>query len=320
MEHLGALNAFVQTADAGSFAGAAARMGLSPSAVGKAVARLEARLGVRLFHRSTRSLTPTAEGALFLDRCRRVFCEIEAAELELSQTRQVPRGRLRVSMPLIAMLMMPPVTAFMRAYPEITLDLDFTDRLVDVIDEGFDVVVRTGEARDSRLMMRRAGGFAHRIVASPHYLAEYGTPTRPEDLLDHRCHHHRYPSTGRLQRWPLIRDGVDLDLTLPVHSVSNTMEPQLCIAESGLGFVCVPDFAVRAQLRRGTLVGVLDDCLRADGAFHILWPASRHPSPKVAAFVAFMADNLLRGAGDSAVHTPALRLDGPLPGGPLTRG
>jgi DNA-binding transcriptional LysR family regulator len=296
MEHLGALNAFVQTADAGSFAGAAAKLGVSPSAVGKAVARLEARLGVRLFHRSTRSLTPTAEGALFLDRCRRIFCEIEAAELELSQTRQAPRGRLRVSMPLIAMLMMPPVMAFMRAYPEIRLDLDFSDRLVDVIDEGFDAVIRTGEARDSRLMMRRAGGFAHHIVASPAYLAAHGTPQVPEDLLGHACHHHRYPSTGRLERWPLVRDGADCDLDLPVASVASTLEPQICLAESGFGLVCVPAFAVQRQLRCGTLVSVLEPNLRAVGAFHILWPASRHPSPKVAAFVSFMADNLLREA------------------------
>ena len=123
MEHLGALNAFVQTADCGSFAGAAARLGVSGSAIGKAVARLEERLAVRLFHRSTRSLTLTAEGALFLDRCRRIFSEIEAAELELSQIRQAPRGRLRVSLPLIGMLMMPAVMAFMRAYPEIELEI-----------------------------------------------------------------------------------------------------------------------------------------------------------------------------------------------------
>ncbi|WP_237347237.1 LysR family transcriptional regulator, partial [Xanthobacter agilis] len=107
MEHLGALNAFVQTAEAGSFAAAAIKLGISASAVGKAVARLEERLGVRLFHRSTRSLTLTPEGELFRDRCRRIFCEIEAAELELSQTRAAPRGKLRVSLPLIGMLMMP---------------------------------------------------------------------------------------------------------------------------------------------------------------------------------------------------------------------
>lgn len=294
MEHLGALNAFVQTAEAGSFTAASTKLGVSASAIGKAVARLEERLAVRLFHRSTRSLTLTVEGALFLDRCRRIFCEIEAAELELSQTRQAPRGRLRVSMPLIGMLMMPAVMAFMRSYPEIELDLDFTDRIVDVIDEGFDVVIRTGEARDSRLMMRRAGGFSHRIVGSPDYLAARGTPKTPQDLIGHACHHHKYPSTGRLERWPLTEGGDDIEVALPVTSVASTLEPQICLAEEGFGLACLPQFAIHAQLRRGSLVSVLEDHLRDVGAFHILWPASRHPSPKVSAFVSFMAEILLR--------------------------
>ncbi|WP_454916622.1 LysR family transcriptional regulator [Xanthobacter sediminis] len=294
MEQLGALNAFVQTAEAGSFAAAAIKLGISASAVGKAVARLEERLGVRLFHRSTRSLTLTPEGELFRDRCRRIFCEIEAAELELSQTRAAPRGKLRVSLPLIGMLMMPAVMAFMRAYPEIELDLDFTDRLVDVIDEGFDAVVRTGEARDSRLMMRRVGAFSHRIVGSPDYFAAHGVPKVPEDLAGHACLHHKYPSTGQLERWPLARDGVDIDMALPVTLVASTLEPQICLAEEGFGLVCLPQFAVRTQLSRGTLVSVLDEFIRDVGAFHILWPASRHPSPKLSAFVSFMAENLLR--------------------------
>ena len=106
---------------------------------------MEERLGVRLFHRSTRSVTLTAEGTLFLERCRRIFSEIEAAELELSQTHEAPRGTLRVSLPLAGMLMMPTLVAFMRAYPEIMLDLDFSDRVVDVIEEGFDAVVRFAE-------------------------------------------------------------------------------------------------------------------------------------------------------------------------------
>ncbi|MGY2052479.1 LysR substrate-binding domain-containing protein [Methylobacterium sp. JK268] len=294
MEHLGALNAFVQTAEAGSFAAAAVKLGLSASAVGKAVARLEERLAVRLFHRSTRALTLTPEGARFLDRCRRIFGEIEAAELELSQSRAAPRGTLRVSLPLVGMLMMPAVMAFMRAYPEITLDLDFTDRMVDVIEEGFDAVIRTGPARDSRLMMRRAGAFSHRIVAAPDYLAARGTPAVPEDLLGHACLRHRYPSTGRLEPWPLIGDGADLDL--PVAVVASTLEPQICLAEEGFGLACLPVFAIRRQLRSGALVSVLEDHLRDVGAFHILWPASRHPSPKLSAFVSFMGENLLRDA------------------------
>ena len=144
IDKMAGLSAFLQAAETRSFVAAGRQLGVSASAIGKAVVRLEERLGVRLFHRSTRSITLTPEGSLFRDRCRKIVCEIEAAELELSQTREAPRGKLRVSLPLIGMLMMPAVMAFMRAYPEIELDLDFTDRLVEVIDEGFDAVIRTG--------------------------------------------------------------------------------------------------------------------------------------------------------------------------------
>ena len=134
MDSLGSLNVFVQAAEARSFTVAGRQLGVSSSAIGKAVARMEERLGVRLFHRSTRSVTLTAEGSLFLERCRRIFSEIEAAELELSQMHEAPRGTLRVSLPLVGMLMMPTLVAFMRAYPEIMMDLDFSDRVVDVIE------------------------------------------------------------------------------------------------------------------------------------------------------------------------------------------
>ena len=292
IDQMAGLSAFLQAAETRSFVAAGRQLGVSASAIGKAVARLEERLGVRLFHRSTRSITLTPEGSLFRDRCRKILCEIEAAELELSQTREAPRGKLRVSLPLIGMLMMPAVMAFMRAYPEIELDLDFTDRLVDVIDEGFDAVIRTGEAQDSRLMTRKLGTFSHRIVASPDYLAARGTPLNPEDLAQHACHHHRFPSTGKLERWPLRRDGSEIVIELPVTSVASTLEPQIYLAEEGFGLACLPLFAVRRQLERGTLVSVLDAYIADVGAFHILWPASRHTSPKIAVFVAFMAKTL----------------------------
>ena len=141
---------------------------------------MEERLRVRLLHRSTRSITLTAEGALFLEHCRRIFSEIEAAEIELSQTHEAPRGTLRVSLPLIGILMMPTLVAFMRAYPEIILDLDFSDRVVDVIEEGFDAVVRFAEISDSRLMSRALGTYRRRLVAAPAYLAGCeGCPSDP---------------------------------------------------------------------------------------------------------------------------------------------
>lgn len=176
MESLNGIAFFVQAAETRSFSQAGRSLGVSSSAVGKGVSRLEERLGVRLFHRSTRSITLTAEGALFLERCRRILCEVEAAELELSETLEAPRGRLRISLPLVGMLVMPALTAFMRRYPAIELDVDFTDRLVDVVEEGFDVVMRTGDPIDSRLMSRPLGGYRLQLVASPGYLACRGTP------------------------------------------------------------------------------------------------------------------------------------------------
>ena len=175
-DSLGALNVFVQAAETRSFTAAGRQLGISSSAVGKAVARLEERLGVRLFHRSTRAITLTPEGSLFLERCRRIFCEVEAAELELSRTRAHPRGVLRVSLPVVGMLMMPTLSAFMHAWPDIELDLDFSDRLVDVIEEGFDAVIRTGEASDSRLMTRVLGTFGYRLVGAPAYFEKTGRP------------------------------------------------------------------------------------------------------------------------------------------------
>lgn len=300
MDSLGALNAFVQAADARSFTLAGRQLGVSSSAIGKAVARLEERLGVRLLHRSTRSITLTPEGALFLERCRRIFCEVEAAEAELAQTRGAPRGKLRVSLPLAGMLMMPTLSAFMRAYPEIELDLDFTDRLVDVIDEGLDAVVRAGEVKDSRLMSRALGTFRFRLVASPDYLASRGVPQTPGDLLSHACLQHRYATNGKLEPWPLrseggggVRNGDRRgSLDLPATAVANTIEPLIFMAEQGLGIACLPDFAIRRRLEEGRLVAVLDGHLEHEGTFRILWPSSRYLSPKLRVFVDFMAQNL----------------------------
>jgi DNA-binding transcriptional LysR family regulator len=292
MDRLGSLNVFVQAAESRSFTAAGRQLGVSPSAVGKAIARLEERLGVSLFHRSTRSVTLTTEGTLFLDRCRRIFGEIEAAEQELAQSIDAPKGRLRVSLPLVGMLLMPAINEFIDAFPQIELDLDFTDRMVDVIDEGFDVVIRTGEVSDSRLMMKVVGSFTHIAVGSPDYFQRRGRPETPQDLLRHACLHHRFPSTGKLERWPLSTDGEELTLELPSRAVASTLEPLISMAERGLGLACVPRFAVRRPLAEGKLQTVLDAHFHNPGVFRVLWPSSRHQSPKIKAFVDFLAKRL----------------------------
>ncbi|HEY0120521.1 MAG TPA: LysR family transcriptional regulator [Rhizobium sp.] len=294
MDNIAALNVFVIAAETRSFVRAGEVLGVSSSAIGKTMARLEKRLGVRLFHRNTRNIAITAEGIMFLERCRRIFSEIEAAEQELSQTIAAPRGWLRVSLPLAGMLFMPTITKFMRAFPEVMIDLDFTDRLVDVIEEGFDVVVRTGEIIDSRLMVRTLGRFSHRVVGAREYFDRFGIPKVPEDLSAHLCLHHKYPSTGKLERWPLRYDAGAGKLELPVSSMASTLEPLINMAEAGLGVACLPLFTIGRQIADGTLVSVLSDHVEDVGEFRVLWPSSRQLSPKIQAFVKFMAENLFR--------------------------
>ena len=304
MDSLGSLNAFVRAAETRSFTVAGRQLGVSSSAIGKSVARMEERLGVRLFHRSTRSITLTAEGALFLDRCRRIFSEIEAAELELSQTHEAPRGTLRVGLPLVGMLMIPTLAAFMRTYPEIMLDLDFSDRIIDVIEEGFDAVVRFADAGDTRLMSRALGTYRRRLVAAPAYLAAKGVPKTPDDLKAHACLHHRFPTSRRFEQWPLPPEQAGVEIELPKTAVASTLEPLIYMAEQGLGIAYLPDFAIGRQLRKGLLVTVLDDYTDRSGPLRVLWPSSRHLAPKLRAFVDFLAVNLIpavEGEADSGI-------------------
>ncbi|GLK68548.1 LysR family transcriptional regulator [Hansschlegelia plantiphila] len=295
MDKLVALRAFVQAGETRSFVAAGRQLGLSPSAVGKAIARLEDELGVRLFHRSTRSMTLTEEGAAYFDRCRQVLGDLKDAETALRAEQARPAGVLKVSLPLVGMLLIPVIAKFMAAYPEVLPDLDFTDRMVDVIEEGFDVVIRTGEPADSRLMSRRLGGFSHSIVAAPAYLEQHGRPRAPADLMRHACLHHRYPSTGRLEAWPLRQDGERLD-PLPVRATASTIEPLVDLAAQGFGIACLPRFAVERHLAEGALEEVMSDVMVASGQMRALWPSTKHLSPKVRVFVEHMAAHLFTAA------------------------
>ena len=288
MDSLNGFVVFVQVAETRSFVAAGRLLGVSASAVGKSVARLEEKLGVRLFHRSTRSVTLTAEGALFLERSRRILAEIEAAQQELSQASSAPRGRLRVSLPMVSSLVLPVLGEFMRAFPEIELDLDFTDRRVDVIEEGFDAVVRIGNPVDSRLSARRLGSFAMQVVASPDYLALRGTPQVPADLLQHTCMHYRWPNSGKLETWALRQAPGEPELQLPTSMICNNVETRVCFALQGLGVTYLPEFAIREPLADGHLQLILEDYVEHRGVFYVLWPASKHPSPKVRALVDFL--------------------------------
>lgn len=286
---LGGLEVFVQTAQTRSFAAAGRALGISASAVSKSISRLEERVGVRLFQRSTRSVCLTSEGEVFLERCRRILGEVHAAEDHLSAMAQHPRGRLKVGLSLSAGLPLPVLSAFMERYPEIELDLDFTDRLVDVIEEGFDVMIRGSALRDSRLVSRPLGSYRACLVAAPTYLEKRGTPTKPNDLLNHACLHYRWATTGKLYQWPLRHSTFTAaGLSLPLTMVCSNLDVLLYMALAGRGVTCVPDFSVRNAVADGRLKTVLDTYVADSNTFHMVWPSNRQLTPKVRVFVDFV--------------------------------
>ncbi|NMK48262.1 LysR family transcriptional regulator [Achromobacter sp. Bel] len=288
MDRLAALMPFVCSAELGSFAAAGRNLGLSPSAVGKAVARLEEDLHVRLFQRSTRRMQLTEEGRLYFERCKRILDDLDDAHAMLSRTRDEPRGRLRVSAPLISYhFLLPVLPDFAARYPGVELDLDFNDRVVDLIGERIDVAIRSGDLPDSRLMARPMSQFRMLLCACPEYLARHGTPQSPNDLQAHAAVRFRFPNSGNLQRWPLAHP----DPAVRTALTCNNMEALRGAVIQGFGIGCMPDFLARDALATGVLVEVLPQHTEGMGRFQLVWPSNRNLSPKVRVFVDFMGQH-----------------------------
>jgi DNA-binding transcriptional LysR family regulator len=301
MDSLSGIVAFVRTAETLSFVAAARSLGISPSAVGKNVARLEQAMGVRLFQRSTRRVHLTAEGALFFERCRRILDDLQDAEAMLSHAVQAPRGKLRVSLPAVGYrFLLPHLSEFRRLYPEIELDLDFNDSLVDVIDEGIDVAIRSGSLPDSRLMARRLGPFRFVLCAAPSYLKHKGIPRTPAALEQHDCVHYRFVTTGKLMSWSMATATQGTQLRLKSVLTCNNMEAVLSAAIDGHGIAYVPDFLVNQAIHEGRLQTVLDDHVTDQGQFWAVWSSSRHLTPKIRVFVDFIATRLFVTHTDSS--------------------
>ncbi|QQP94832.1 LysR family transcriptional regulator [Lysobacter enzymogenes] len=295
MDKLGSLLAFVRTAHARSFVAAARQLGVSSSAVGKSVARLEQQLGVRLLQRNTRNVQLTEEGRQFYERCKPLLDELEDAEAALTHAMQAPRGRLRIALPTVGYRFLVPVLGeFHKRYPEVELELDFNDQIVDVIDGGFDAAIRSGDMPDSRLRARRLGPFCFMLCAAPEYLACRGEPRVPADLAGHDCIHFRFANSGKLQEWSLKLEPGEAAPHLPAALVCNNSEAAVEAAVHGLGIVYSVDFLVREHLAAGRLQRVLPGYETQRGQFWALWPAHRHVSPKLRVFLDFIGERLFR--------------------------
>ncbi|CAI1678181.1 D-malate degradation protein R [Serratia fonticola] len=295
MESLTSILSFVKTAESLSFVSAARAIGISATAVGKNVARLEGSLNVRLFQRSTRKVSLTVEGEMFYQRCRKILDDLQDAEAMLSHSIQAPRGRLRVSLPTIGYrFLLPMMPDFRKAYPEVELELDFNDQLVDLIDDGFDVVIRSGDLVDSRLMSRRLGPFRFVLCAAPGYLKRKGRPEKLLDLELHDCLRYRFVTTGKIMDWTLTADPEITQLRLNSSLTLNNMEAMLMATIDGHGIAYMPDFLVKEALAVGDLETLLDTYTKDQGGFWALWPSSRHLSPKIRVFVDFICDQLFK--------------------------
>lgn len=301
MDSLSGIVSFVHAAEHLSFVATGRALGISASAVGKNIAKLEESTGTRLFHRTTRRVSLTEEGALFYERCRRILDDLREAEAMLADVTRAPRGRLRIGAPTIGYrFLMPLLPEFRRCYPDIELDIDFNDRLVDVVEEGLDAVIRSGVLRDSSLVARTLGPFRFVLCASPAYLEEYGTPQVPSDLQSHDCLRFRFPTSGKLQAWQLTdAQGVD-PFGRPSPLTCNNMEALRGAAIAGLGIAYMPDFLACSAFADGTLTEILGHHLVDPGQFSILWPSNRHLSPRLRVFVDFIVDRLFKAEANVA--------------------
>ena len=297
MDSISALLAFVRTAEAGSIVGAARILGLSASAVGKRIARLEHELGTRLFQRTTRRIHLTEEGELLLQRCRRALDELSEAQADLAQRQHAPRGLLRIGLPTIGYrFLLPVLPGFQQRYPQVQLELDFNDRLVDVVSGGLDAVIRSGELADSSLMARRLGAFHFVLCAAPAHLQAQGLPQSLADLPAQHALRFRFPTTGKLQPWTLPGIDGDAGAALPTTMTCNNMEALLAAAIGGMGLAWMPDFLAAEALADGRLQEVLPSLPRQQGQFSLLWPGNRHPSPRLRVFIDYMTAHLFRTA------------------------
>ncbi|MDD1786470.1 LysR family transcriptional regulator [Burkholderia gladioli] len=289
MNSLNGVSLFVQVAESGSFVEAARLAGVSPSAASKSISRLEQRLAARLFHRSTRSLSLTTEGKIYLETCRQVLAEMQSVESRLGKSVEQPQGVLRISLPMVSGFLLPALSDFSASHPTVQLDMEFTDRLVDVIAEGFDIVIRTGPLQDSRLSARPLTRFRGKVVGSPDYFKRKGKPKHPAELENHDCLHYRFPHSGKTEQWSFVPQAKVSELRLPTAMVCNSLEARIHYAKQGMGIAWVPDFSVSAELKDGALLSVLDEFIAHADAFSMVWPSGRQTISKLRAFIDFMS-------------------------------
>jgi DNA-binding transcriptional LysR family regulator len=292
MDRLDAMHLFVRVAELGSFAAVAQQLGVARSVVTRQIAGLEAHLGVKLMARSTRRLSLTSAGTAYLEKCRVILNLVEAAETDVAEERLAPRGNIRMSLPLSFGLkrLAPLLLDFSQRYPEVGLDMDYTDRRVKLIEEGIDLSIRITRKLDGGDVARRIGSGRMQVVASPDYLARHGRPQHPSELIHHECL--GYTSGGQTQGWQFIVAGQPQ--TFPVRSrlQANNGDVLTEAAAQGLGITMQPDFIIDSYLAAGRIEAILGDFPIGELGIYAVLPSNRHVPHRVRVLMDFLGAGL----------------------------
>ncbi len=284
------LSAFAAIAQERSFRKAAARLGVTPSALSHVIRALEARLGAKLLHRTTRSVAPTEAGSVLLDRLVPAMAEMARAVSEVGAFSDHPRGRLRLNLPRLAAeaVLIPKLEQFTQLYPHIVLDLMIDDSMADIVAEGFDAGIRSGaDVHGDMIAVRLTPDIRAAVVASPAYIASRGAPVTPHDLSEHRCINYRWGHDGAVYRWGFKRMGEAVEVRVDGTITVNDTNLIIKFALSGLGFAYILEDVVAEHVAAGRLVRVLDEWCQPSSGFHLYYSGRRHMSSPLRAMIDF---------------------------------
>ena len=296
MDRIDLFRIFVRVVDSSSFTRAANTLGLPRPSVSAAIKDLEARMGARLLHRTTRKVSPTQDGLALYERCLRLLSDFEETESLFRQAATGPAGRLRVDLPgrIGRLIVALALAGFLDLYPEIDVDLGVTDRTVDLVEDSLDCVLRVGPLSDSGLIARSIGELALINVASPDYFERYGVPRSPDDLDEHLAVNYASPSTGRVEPWEWVGHGGIQTRSVRSRVVVNGAEAYIACCLAGLGLIQIPAYDVKSHLAAGELVEVMPDYRAASMPMTQLFPHRRHFSRRVQLFADWLEALLKR--------------------------
>jgi DNA-binding transcriptional LysR family regulator len=292
---LGSIELFCQAAELSSFTAAANAAGVTPAAVSRSIARLEERLGVRLFVRTTRQIRLTEGGRRYYEQCRQALLQLMEAEREVTGAQAAPAGPLRISVPTPYghYRLLPLLPQFRHLYPEVTLEVHVSNRNIDFLAESYDIAIRGRTQVDSTLIARQLEDAELVLVAAPSYLKRAGTPASLDDLHAHECIQFDLPSTGRKIAWPFRVDGKEVDvMTTGSYTCAEDVLGIVTLARSGAGLVQTYRFIVERDLADGKLVELLPQHGGTSRPFFLLYPDARHLSLRVRTFVDFLIEKL----------------------------